>query len=573
MSISGQLGEAIHQEHLTLMRVFDEMLSLSVQTEVSLSDAERYGPLLESMRRPYLISVLGEVNVGKSALINALLGVYLCPVSDLPETKTPTRYHFAEDKRQSEEEGWVDCGVPLHGLRSLEWMDFSGIERASKELRQTWQSWLEKSDLLLMVLHHRNPWSAHPWDFLARLDEGLLERVAIVVQACDETEDSNFELLRNHVRELSCKRLSRELPIFLVSSRQAFQSKTQGSKYLLQEDQEMASLENWINRQLLDQPARAFVRSELRQLFAKQLSAIDEHLQAQQMLTAKRVGDLDRIEREIDQLLHGALLRHASSPLFLCEDFAKHAETMEADLRSRLSIMASLRDLHRGIQISDQVDQLMNRRMSSAILDAMTQELAVITNHMESHYHIVSMRHRDFSFLSHHSCQKMLAVLRQESSKVMDRMAKSTENVLFQMQMRSVLIVSLNERNTGLSIWWTLFLISMIVAGFTGFAQMLWTSCVFLMIALALWIILLTFARKNGADIRHGCAERFAISAMEIARDLRKPYEENLSQFFDFYRLVWDPLRMQIDSENRSQDDKRMALLQVRQLLEESAPS
>ena len=62
------------------------------------------GNFLKDLRKPFLFVVCGEVNAGKSALINALFATEICEVDALPKTKQLHWYRYGEKSGLSGEE-------------------------------------------------------------------------------------------------------------------------------------------------------------------------------------------------------------------------------------------------------------------------------------------------------------------------------------------------------------------------------------------------------------------------------------------------------------------------------------
>ena len=60
--------------------------------------------LVEGLRDPFLFVVAGEVNAGKSTLLNALFGEEFCAWGVLPETRRIHYFRYGKTLRR------IDCG-------------------------------------------------------------------------------------------------------------------------------------------------------------------------------------------------------------------------------------------------------------------------------------------------------------------------------------------------------------------------------------------------------------------------------------------------------------------------------
>jgi predicted GTPase len=111
----------------------------------------------ETAARRVTITVLGQVNAGKSSLINALLGEQLARADVLPATAEVTRYVLQLEGTDSR-------------LELLDTVGYGHEGPKADKLKAT-QGAAQQSDLLLLVLHAQNPARQADLDMLKALKE------------------------------------------------------------------------------------------------------------------------------------------------------------------------------------------------------------------------------------------------------------------------------------------------------------------------------------------------------------------------------------------------------------------
>src|SRR5205823_3992317 len=116
--------------------------------------------------RPVVLTVLGQTKMGKSSVINALLGEQRAKTDVIRATAEITRYQLQPE------------GAPAP-LQVLDTVGYAHTGPGPDQLRAT-QEAASQSDLVLLVLHARNPARQADLDLLRALGEYL----AAVVPVC-----------------------------------------------------------------------------------------------------------------------------------------------------------------------------------------------------------------------------------------------------------------------------------------------------------------------------------------------------------------------------------------------------
>jgi len=111
------------------------------ETAYSVRGSAEQAPL--NLPRQVTITLMGQVKVGKSSVVNALLGEQRAKTDVLPATSETTRYELRQDG--------IDTRLVL-----LDTVGYAHAGPREDQLKATTEA-AQQSDLLLLVLHARNP--------------------------------------------------------------------------------------------------------------------------------------------------------------------------------------------------------------------------------------------------------------------------------------------------------------------------------------------------------------------------------------------------------------------------------
>ena len=156
-----KLGVVVHNTRELARNLGLEIAGFSEESE-----------LLEGLENPFLFVVSGEVNAGKSTLINGLFGEELCKVNVLPETERVLWYRFGEEEHNEEiTEILEERYRPIDFLSDFNIVDTPGTNSVVRGHQAITESFLPVADLVLFVFPVSNPWGAATWDFIERFPE------------------------------------------------------------------------------------------------------------------------------------------------------------------------------------------------------------------------------------------------------------------------------------------------------------------------------------------------------------------------------------------------------------------
>ena len=84
-----------------LTDVVVRVLALAEKTDAEKTPLEQ-NDITKGLKNPFLFVVCGEVNAGKSSLLNGLFGENICKTNVLPETDRVQWYRYGDEGRDEE---------------------------------------------------------------------------------------------------------------------------------------------------------------------------------------------------------------------------------------------------------------------------------------------------------------------------------------------------------------------------------------------------------------------------------------------------------------------------------------
>ena len=530
------LAEKFIATRTKLLRCYDAVTALADETGLEISAQWQGDGLRAIVDRPFMFTVCGEINAGKSSLINALTGLYLCRVNALPETDRPTLHAFGEQRRVIEQEGNVRlCEWPHTILRCVQWRDMPGLDAVDKAQQQAWLPLLQESDAVLVVLPFRNPWAAPTWDFLSRMPVELLAKTALVLQQCDEAQGTDLRVMQEHVRDLAMKRLGSVPKVFAVSARLGFEAKTKLGAAALLQSSGLPALEQWLEARIQQCPERQEALQSLRRAALGILFEMDETLDQISRKLQADVRFLDGIEREIFAIQQTTLQRQMQGLGAIGEVFSQESHAMSRLLRKRLGVFRSMGRVIGGDDSALRLESLLQERLTAAVRTAaardMVERIAACEVHWQSVMECVAAQMRS-------SCvawSEMEIRLQESRGHFVQRMGDATMLSVGQLRVRLVLDHALRERTTSLAVWMAACFFMCTIAGVTGALGTPWVpqvaSGVTFLLGMMLWIFSIRSAREIVRDYR----DRLLLSGDVFFAALRGDYEEGLRLFFREY--------------------------------------
>lgn len=549
------LGKNFVSTRGRLLEIYSDIQRLAEQTSISRDEWGDANASLEILLRPFLLTVCGEVNAGKSSLINVLHGKSICKVNDLPETAIPHRYVSGSVRREiNHGDKWRECQIPDEGLNHVNWIDTPGLESWGKSAFTDGREWLEASDLIIVVLPYRNPWSSCTWDFLAKMRDDLQRRVVVVVQCCDLAEPLDLPVLRNHIEDLAQKRMNHQPPVFLVSARKEWETRQLPRAFNDHSTSGIKLLESYLHQKIELCPARGYAMESLRRTALLILQRIDEKVDGLNRAVLRDVNFLEELENEIEQFLQRTVRQQGMGLGAIADEYEKQAIMVSRVLRARLGVIRSLARMMTREQTSQKLEILMQNRLTEAVKTATDRNVESLIRACEFHWAQILERVNDLGGVMATPWPAVESRLQQAREQWVEHMEQAALRSMGQLRVRGVLVHALSKRNAALSVWVALMLVSLIAAGISGGLYVPWVPLIASSAAGVFAICLVVLAMRTARDIVQDYREKLIRSAEVFLYSIRDDYEDGLRSFFRNYAQGLHGIR-------RSLSERETALL------------
>jgi small GTP-binding protein len=176
---------------------------------------------------PYLITLMGAFNTGKSSLINALMGERVLDVGATPTTSKVAilRHGPALQRSQAGDVETVFFPHPL--LERVSLVDTPGLESIFKKHDEVTRKFLHRADIVWMVMLATQAASATNIEYLQSL-RAYGKRIIVIINQIDLLDESELPTLRSFVEEQCRLNLGTIPDVWMVSSRLAMDAQKNG---------------------------------------------------------------------------------------------------------------------------------------------------------------------------------------------------------------------------------------------------------------------------------------------------------------------------------------------------------
>jgi small GTP-binding protein len=245
--LSTDQEELLRRTRDTLNRLRDTL----AEADAPAGDRAALADSIRQLDELFLLVIAGEFNAGKSAFINALLGLPLLQEGVTPTTSQIHLLQYGpEDSREPREKGIWQHTAPIEILKTINIVDTPGTNAILREHEALTAEFIPRSDLVLFLTSTDRPFTESERAFLTRIREWG-KKIVLVVNKTDllgnETElDSVVEFVTSSAHKL----VGDIAAVFPVSARLAQQAKAGAPR--LWEPSGFEPLENYIQETLDD---------------------------------------------------------------------------------------------------------------------------------------------------------------------------------------------------------------------------------------------------------------------------------------------------------------------------------
>lgn len=513
--------------------------------EVALEEEpEHPAPVLS---RPILIAAIGEVNAGKSTLLNALAGSEICPSGSVPVTNEVRLYRHGLDDDRPADELLIECRRGVEYLRNFELLDTPGTNAKLNGHAAVAEPFLEHADLVLVVFTAENPWTAATWDAVSRLSPEALARTALVVQRIDLKQAQDIPIILGHMRDLSMKRLGVTLPIFPLSAKAALEAKrseaTDGAGW---SSSRFPELEHFISDRICDSMDRRQVLHDAYHHAARKIRRLESLFDVQRRGMQDDGYFLSNIEREMDALRDSSLEAAPEALGTALERYRSEVDRVVRSLRRRLGWWRSLARLFTGDGTAAEIEATFSARMQEVATGFAKDDAARLIDACANHWESVRPRVVERMGLEPGPCVVAGPDREQVIGRFVARLDKAVPQALAGLRVRGVLDPFMRRRNTSLKGFTGIGLMVVIGAGACGTFGMQQLALTLLGAAVAVFALAAVIAWVTGARIAAAYKERLLAGGATFADGLKADHGEAIRFLFRDYSSSLIEVRRQL---------------------------
>ena len=518
---------------------------LATETGTDLGERLPLAEIEAGLNAPCLFVVCGEVNAGKSTLLNGLFGHDLCPVNNLPETARVRWYRHGDPARNVQVAPLLEqCERPLDFLWDINVVDTPGTNSAIPGHQEISARFLTAADLLLYVFPVANPWGAATWDAISRLPEAALERVVLIIQQADQRASNDIQVILGHMADLALKRLGRVPPIFAVSGKLACQAKsvTPIAAERLQASG-FPAFENFISESICQSPARRQALETWRGQAAAALRAVDDRIEDQIRVANTQSRFIEQIEREIDairQQFVNRLPRHLTGVAEVFESEGVHVTIL---LRRRLRALPSIIRLFTGDRTGPDMESAFIARLQTAVEAVAHHDGGEVADACHAHWANLGHRVKAAIGVDLHASAPIDTTLAEAKQRFVQRLGHAAREGIGNLKVRNQLDKELRRRNRALKSFVFMTLILTIVGATGGALAVPWLPAICCGLA-ALFLtcgVLAAWATRKA--ITGEFQSRLLATCGTFASTLHADHEEALRIVFHDYAAALGDIR------------------------------
>ena len=538
-------GERYFATRERISQVIKGITELARDTSTDLGDSLSDTSFDSDLGAPFLFVVCGEVNAGKSSLINGLFGRQLCKVNILPETDRVIWYRYGAPPHDlattpSLEERYR----PIEFLKDFNLVDTPGTNSIVKGHQEITERFLPVADLILFVFPVTNPWGGATWNLISKLPKECHTRVAFIIQQADQREDADIRVITEHMADLSMKRIGIVPQIFAVSGKMAFEAKLAGAfaerEYV---KSGFPALEEFISRRVCDSPERRASLHTWKNNASTALRKIEDRIEEQTRVLNDQNHFLASLEDEIDSMrerLVGRLPRHLAG---VAEVFETEAVWVTRSLRKWLGITRSIFRIFVGDRTGSDTESLFIERLRTAVETVAESDGKDVVAACRSHWQELGDRVKESIGSDIEEQEPIDEKLEQARRRFVQRIGRAAHLAIGNLHVRKDLERELRQRNLALKSFTATTLIFLILGALCGIFGFEWLPWIFCGIALVFVIGGTVIALIT----RHKICREFQNSLLDtcgsFAETLRADYEEALRIFFHDYTTCLNSIR------------------------------
>jgi len=551
-------GERYFATRERIAGVMHGISDLAAETGTDLGDQLPHEEISKGLGSPFLFVVSGEVNAGKSTLINGLFGEELCKVNILPETERVLWYRYGPLKKDVEITPVLEERYrPIAFLHDFNLVDTPGTNSVVKGHQQITERFLPSADLILFAFPVTNPWGAATWDFISKLKKDTLEKVVFIIQQADQREPADIAVILDHMADLSKKRIGHVPPIFAVSGKKAYEAKR--AKPFAQRELEASgypALENFISQRVCESPVRRGALDAWRRQAASALRTVEDRIEDLTRGLNKQARFLEDVEVEIDGIREQFVQRLPRHLAGVAEVFENEAVWVSQQLKKRLAACPSIYRLFTGDRIASQMETLFIERLQTAVVSVAEKDSVEAVDFCLEHWRNLGERVKEEMAVDLTNSIPPDDILSGARLRFVNRLGRAARQGVGNLKVRNQLSKELRRRNVKLKSFTFMVLLLTTTGAVCGALGLPWLPLIICGLAGIFLIGGLLAIGNTRKAITADFRSRLLDTCGTFANTLRKDYEEALRIVFQDYATSLKDVRSHLAREKLAIEPK-----------------
>ncbi len=546
-----KFGERYFATRASLSKVMHGIAELADITQTDLVGHLPFSEMESGLGTPFLFVVCGEVNAGKSTLINGLFGRDLCRVNVLPETARVLWYRYGKASEDQEITPLLEQRFrPIDFLKDFNLIDTPGTNSIVKDHQDITEKFLPTADLILFVFPVSNPWGAATWDLITRLPAECLSRIVFIIQQADQRDAIDLEVILGHMTALSVKRIGQVVPIFAVSGKLAYEAKrvTPFAADLLRRSGYLA-LQRFISKNVCESAARQGSLSVWRDQAAAALRAVEDRIEDQTRELETQSHFLEQVEREIDEIREHFVTRLPTHLASVAEIFESEALWVSQKLSSKLAAIPSLFRLFVGDRTGHEMESIFIGRLQAAVEAVAGKDGDEVVKFCREHWEDLTPRVREATAVDLGAAAPLAETLHSAKARFVLRLGRAARQGINDLKVRNQLDKELRSRNVALKSFTVVTLALLTGGAICGGLGLPWIPLILCSLALLFLGGGLFTAISTRKAITEDFRKRLLDTCGSFATTLRADYEDALRIVFQDYLTTLAPVHSHLVEE------------------------
>lgn len=507
--------------------------------------------ITKGLSNPFLFVVCGEVNAGKSTLLNGLFGEDVCKTNVLPETDRVQWYRYNEKVHDKEITPILEERYrPVDFLMDFNLVDTPGTNSVVDGHQKITDRFLPVSDLIFWVFPASNPWGASTWDFISKQNEEMISKSIFIIQQADLRDEKDLEVILGHMRDLAQKRIGTVPPIFPVSGKLALQAKLESPfGEGLWRVSGYPALEKHISEIVTRSPARRQVLGNVRDAATTVLRNIEDMIELRTRLLENNEGFLRELEAEVDKEREKQSSDFAVKFSGMREVFTSQSKEIKELVNRKLSVIPTLKSFFSTENIPKMIESSLVDSVKSAVEQQASDDGKHLVDECRKHWETVRPRVKECLAIPLKDFDEETGGFGETRERFIKRMGRAARQAVVNLKIRGGFDMQLTERRAHLKKWLYATLMLLMASGITGALKLgpdPYLALGLLSMAMACTAGFIMRALSTRREIMESLSERLEDSRVPFADALGVDYRDGVRDFYIEYGSLLESVRRHI---------------------------